>query len=231
MIFLDRKEGYEETMYRLCIFDLDGTLTDTLESLTFSVNATMKEMGLLPISAERCRQFVGNGARVLMEKSLLEAGEKDSARLDEAMQIYGRIFDANCTYHVVPYEGITDMLLSMKQDGLKLSVLSNKPHRQTVHVVESIFGKETFIHIQGQMEGIPRKPDPKAALQIAEKLGILPEETVYIGDSEVDIATGTAAHMKTIGVTWGFRSRAILEEAGAVFIAGSPEEIIKLIKE
>ncbi len=218
-------------MYRLCIFDLDGTLTDTLDSLTFSVNETLKEMGLLPVTAERCRQFVGNGARVLMEKSLLEAGEADLRRIDEAMQIYGRIFDVNCTYHVVPYEGIPGMLEVMKQKGMKLAVLSNKPHRQTVHVVESVFGKGMFQHIQGQRENIPRKPDPKAALQIAEKLGISPENSVYIGDSEVDIATGTNAHMMTIGVTWGFRGRAVLQEAGARYIAGSPEEIMKMIRE
>lgn len=218
-------------MYRLCIFDLDGTLTDTLDSLTFSVNETLKEMGLLPVTAKKCREFVGNGARVLMEKSLLEAGETDLGRLDEAMSIYGRIFDANCTYHVVPYEGIWDMLRAMRQEGLELAVLSNKPHRQAIHVVESVFGREMFRQIQGQKENIPRKPDPTAALQIAEELGISPEDTIYVGDSEVDIATGTNAHMMTIGVTWGFRGRAILQEAGARYIAGTPEEIMKLIKE
>lgn len=218
-------------MYRLCIFDLDGTLTDTLDSLTFSVNETLKEMGLLPVTAKKCREFVGNGARVLMEKSLLEAGETDLGRLDEAMSIYGRIFDANCTYHVVPYEGIWDMLRAMRQEGLELAVLSNKPHRQAVHVVESVFGREMFRQIQGQKENIPRKPDPTAALQIAEELGISLEDTIYVGDSEVDIATGTNAHMMTIGVTWGFRGRAILQEAGARYIAGTPEEIMKLIKE
>lgn len=218
-------------MYRLCICDLDGTLTDTLESLTFSVNETLKEMGLPAVTSEKCRQFVGNGARILMEKALLETGERNLSRIDEAMEIYGRIFDANCTYHVVPYEGVVDMLRTMRQEGLRLAVLSNKPHRQTVHVVEEIFGKGVFQHIQGQKENIPRKPDPKAALQIAEELGISPEDTVYIGDSEVDIATGTNAHMMTIGVTWGFRGRAVLLEAGAEHIADVPEEIIKLIRE
>lgn len=98
-------------MYRLGIFDLDGTLADTLDSLVFSVNETLNEMGLSPIRQEKCRQFVGNGARVLIEKSLLEAGEPTLDRLDEAMQIYGRIFHENCTYHVVPYEGIKEAAL------------------------------------------------------------------------------------------------------------------------
>lgn len=218
-------------MYRLCIFDLDGTLADTLDSLVFSVNETLKEMGLSSIPAERCRQFVGNGARVLIEKSLLEAGEPTLHRLEEAMEIYGRIFHENCTYHVVPYEGVTELLQRLKQEGYQLAVLSNKPHKQTVRVVETVFGKEMFHQIQGQRDNIPRKPDPKAALQIAEELGVSPEETVYIGDSEVDIATGTNAHMMTIGVEWGFRSRAILQEAGAAYIVGTPEEIMKLIRE
>lgn len=217
-------------MYRLCIFDLDGTLADTLDSLVFSVNETLKEMGLPPISQERCRQFVGNGARVLMEKSLWEAGEPAPGRLDDAMQIYGRIFHENCTYHVVPYEGIQELLGEMKQKGMKLAVLSNKPHKQTVRVVENVFGRGMFHRIQGQTDGIPRKPDPGAALKIAEELGVLPQETVYIGDSEVDIATGTNARMTTIGVEWGFRSRAILQKAGAAHIVSVPEEIMKLIR-
>lgn len=218
-------------MTKAFIFDLDGTLTDTLDSLHVSVVGTLEELGLPPVTREQCRQFVGNGARVLMEKSIRAAGGDVDGLLDEAMQVYGRIFDANCTYHVVPYEGIPGMLTAMKQEGLELAVLSNKPHRQTVHVVEAVFGRGVFRQIQGQKENIPRKPDPKAALQIAEELGISPEETVYIGDSEVDIATGTNAHMRTIGVTWGFRGRAVLEEAGAGYIADSPEEVIKLIRE
>lgn len=218
-------------MYKACIFDLDGTLTDTLDSLTFSVNETLKEMGLSSISAAQCRQFVGNGARVLMEKALRTNGDEQLERIEEAMAVYGRIFDANCTYHVVPYQGITQMLEEMNEKGLKLAVLSNKPHAQAVHVVETIFGKETFEWIQGQRDGIPRKPDPTAALRIAEQLGAEAFETVYIGDSEVDIATGMAAHMKTIGVTWGFRGRAVLEQSGAGCIVDSPDEIMKLIQE
>ncbi len=218
-------------MYRLCIFDLDGTLADTLDSLVFSVNETLKEMGLSSIQAERCRQFVGNGARVLIEKSLLEAGEPTLRRADEAMEVYGRIFHENCTYHVVPYEGVAELLQSLRQEGYQLAVLSNKPHKQTVRVVEAVFGKGLFHQIQGQRDDIPRKPNPEAALRIAKELGAAPEETVYIGDSEVDIATGTNAHMMTIGVEWGFRSRAILQEAGAAYIAETPEEIMKLIRE
>ena len=122
-------------MYKICIFDLDGTLTDTLDSLTFSVNETLKEMGLSPITSEQCRMFVGNGARVLMEKALWESAKAGPERLDAAMEIYGRIFDANCTYHVIPYDGILKLLEGMRARGICLAVLSNKPDRQTVRVV------------------------------------------------------------------------------------------------
>lgn len=231
MIIVDYRKGYEGTMYKACIFDLDGTLTDTLDSLVYSTNETLKEMNLPQISEEQCRLFVGNGARVLMEKALASSGVENLTRIEEAMQIYGRIFDANCTYHVVPYEGITEMLESMKNQGLKLAVLSNKPHKQAVHVVESIFGRETFQWIQGQIDTVPRKPDPTAVLQIAEKLGVSTSETMYIGDSEVDVATGKNAQMHTVGVTWGFRGKEVLENAGAESIVDSPEEIMNMIED
>ena len=127
-------------MMKACIFDLDGTLTDTLESLAYSVGETLKEMGLSPITSDECRRFVGNGARALMEKALKAAGETDGSRLDEGMEVYGRIFDANCTYHVTPYEGVREMLVELKRRGMRLGVLSNKPHMQTVKVVREVFG-------------------------------------------------------------------------------------------
>ena len=218
-------------MDKVCVFDLDGTLTDTLESLTISVNMTLEEMGLSAITAQQCRLFVGNGARVLLKKALEVSGDAEADRLEEAMLRYGRIFDQHCTYHVVPYEGIREMLSELKEEGYHLAVLSNKPHRQTVSVVESIFGKDVFELIQGQRNGIPRKPDPTAVLDMLRQFGSSPEQAVYIGDSEVDIATGLAARMQTIGVTWGFRSKKILEEAGAKKTADHPREIVKLIKE
>ncbi len=210
---------------KACIFDLDGTLTDTLESLAFSVKETLKEMGLPQITTDECRSFVGNGARYLMERALEAAGDRELSRIEEGMEVYGRIFDANCTYHVIPYEGIREMLDTLKDAGVELAVLSNKPHKQAVHVVETIFGSGYFRQIRGQQEGIPRKPDPTAVLQIAEILHAKPEEVLYVGDSEVDVATGNAANMKTVGVTWGFRSREALRAAGAERIADRPEEI------
>lgn len=218
-------------MSKVCIFDLDGTLTDTLESLTVSVNKTLCEMGLSTITEQQCRRFVGDGARALLQRSLKVSGDEQADRIEEAMEIYKRIFDQYCTYHVVPYEGIREMLSELKEAQFRLGVLSNKPHRQTISVVETIFGNGIFELIQGQRDGVPRKPDPAAVLEMIKTLESTPEQATYIGDSEVDVATGLAAGMHTIGVTWGFRSQKILEEAGAEHTVAHPQEIVKLIKE
>lgn len=218
-----------ETMYKACIFDLDGTLTDTLESLTFSVNETMKAIGFPEITQEQCRQFVGNGAKVLIEKTLKAGGDHELRHFDEAFEAYGRIFDDNCTYRVAPYDGVPELLKELKNRGIKLGVLSNKPDRQAVHVVEEIFGKGVFDIVQGQRDGVPRKPDPSAALSMAGEFGADVSETLYIGDSEVDAATGRAACMDTVLVSWGFRPRRVLEQAKAEWIADSAEEILSII--
>lgn len=217
-------------MYKACIFDLDGTLTDTVESITYSVNATLKELGLGQITEEQCKAFVGYGARRLIEQALQVSGDKDLLQIEEAMKVYGRIFKEYCTYRVAPYEGIVEMLRELKEMGVQLAVLSNKPHLQTVDVVASFFGDRTFAYVQGQQEGIPRKPNPVAALMLADKLKVTKEQCVYIGDSDTDMQTGSAAGMATVGVTWGFRSRQVLNQNGATYIIERPEEIISIVK-
>lgn len=214
---------------KACIFDLDGTLTNTLESMTYSVNLTLEEMGLSKITKDQCRLFVGNGARVLMEKSLKAAGDTDASRSEEGMEIYGRIFDQNCTYHVTPYEGIPEMLKALKDKGIHLAVLSNKPDRQTVKVVKAIFGEELFDYAQGQKEGIRRKPEPDGVWYLMEQMHVSKEECLYIGDSEVDAATGRNAGLKTIGVLWGFRDRKTLETAGADDLIDRPDELLQFV--
>ena len=214
---------------KACIFDLDGTLTNTLESMTYSVNLTLEEMGLSKITKDQCRLFVGNGARVLMEKSLKAVGDTDASRIEEGMEIYGRIFDRNCTYHVTPYEGIPEMLKALKDKGIHLAVLSNKPDRQTVKVVKAIFGEELFDYAQGQKEGIRRKPEPDGVWYLMEQMQVSKEECLYIGDSEVDAATGRNAGLKTIGVLWGFRDRKTLETAGADDLIDRPDELLQFV--
>ena len=212
-------------MFRLCIFDLDGTLTDTLDSLTYSVNLTLEEMGYPALERSKCRAFVGNGSRVLIEKALKASGDTTLSRIEEGMEVYDRVFDANCTYHVTPYDGIVELLQALKEKGMKLTVLSNKPHRQAVHVVEEVFGKEMFDWVQGQKDEIPRKPDPAGVFYVAKKLGVDYKECLYVGDSEVDVVTGKNAGVKTIAVTWGFRTKEELMIAGAQYMIDKAEKL------
>lgn len=214
---------------KACIFDLDGTLTNTLESMTYSVNLTLKEMGLSQITKDQCRMFVGNGARVLIEESLKVSGDPKASRIEEGMKIYRRIFDQNCTYHVTLYEGIPEMLKALKDRGIHLAVLSNKPDRQTVKVVKEIFGDNIFDYAQGQKDGIRRKPEPDGVWYLMEQMQVSKEECLYIGDSEVDAATGKNAGLKTIGVLWGFRDRKTLETAGADHLIERPEELLQFV--
>lgn len=214
---------------KACIFDLDGTLTNTIESLTYSVNLTLKEMHLEQITMEQCRQFVGNGARYLMERAIVAGGDLEGKRIEESMEIYARVFDENCTYKVTPYEGIREMIAELKERGILLGVLSNKPNQQTVHVVETVFGKGTFDFMQGQKEGIRRKPDPEGFFRMLEDMKVEKDECLYVGDSEVDVAMGIAAGANLVAVDWGFRPVEVLEKAGAERIISRPEELLKYI--
>ena len=145
------------------------------------------------------------------------------------MEIYGCIFGENCTYHVTAYEGITDMLDQLKGRGIKTAVLSNKPHQQSVDVVVEILGKERFSCVNGQREGVEKKPDPAGVFEIMQFLGATKEECLYIGDSEVDMETAKRAGLVSVGVSWGFRGRDILQNAGADYIIDKPCELLKLV--
>ncbi len=212
-----------DTIY---IFDLDGTLADTLASLHYSVNETLRELSLPPVTRKQCQSFVGNGARRLIELSIQASGGEADVLIGEAMSIYRRVFDQNCTYQVRPYDGIPDVLDALAAQGAALAVLSNKPHAQAVKVVETVFGKEIFAAICGQKDNIPRKPDPAGILEILKETGFHREDCLYIGDSEVDIATGKNADVCTAAVAWGFRTQKELKDAGAKTILSHPQELL-----
>ncbi len=213
------------------IFDLDGTLVDTLESLSTSINRMMDKLGLENISKVKCRDFVGNGARVLVEKSLQSVMDKvEIDFLNKAEKIYYEEFSQYCTYKVVPYDGVEELLNALKLKGCILAVLTNKPHEQAVVAVEEIFGKEMFDLIQGQVNGLPRKPDPKSLWDVIDKLNGDINKCVFVGDSEVDIKTGKTADVFTVGVTWGFRDEAVLKAENADLIVHKASEILKVFE-
>ena len=213
---------------KACIFDLDGTLA-TLESMSVSANQVIEPFGYAPLPAENFKYYAGDGARTLVERVLRDAGDQDLIHLEEVYQAYSAIFDQDCTYKVTVYDGMGETLEKIKSMGIKLAVLSNKPHAQTKKVISNLFGDELFDWVQGQQEGIEKKPDPSGALAIAKAFGVKPEECMYVGDTNVDMMTGNRAGMFTVGVLWGFRDRKELIEHHAHALAEKPEDLMRLL--
>lgn len=219
-------------MKNVCILDLDGTLVDTIDSLLYCVNKTLEPMHLPKITWHQCRDFVGNGARSLLEQSILSSQDVcEEAVLDKASEIFAPIFADNCMYKVAPYGGVQEMLDGLKSKDVKLAVLSNKPHARTVEIVEHYFGKGYFDYIQGQREDVPRKPDPESIYYTMKQMGVEKENCIYVGDSEVDMETGARSNVTTVGVSWGFRDRIILENMNPEVIIDHPEQLILCIKQ
>ena len=216
-------------MYKACLFDLDGTLLDTVESIAHIANQVLAYYHLPPHPVEAYNYFAGDGADVLMERSIRAAGG-DLACLDEARKMYRSMFAKDPLYHVTAYEGMTQTLQTLKSRGVKLAVCTNKPDPAAWGAIYGVYGKELFDMIQGQVPEIERKPSPQCALLIADRLGVQPEDCMYVGDTDTDMITGRAAGMYTIGVLWGFRDRRELEENHAQRIIGHPSELLKIQK-
>lgn len=212
-------------MIKACIFDCDGTLLDTLESLAYCANRALRDFGFREFPREDYKYFVGDGAANLIRRCLKKAGDEQCSRFDEVFARYKEYFAVDCMYEVKPYDGIVELLGELKARGIAAAVLSNKPHIQTQKVIADTFAQGMFAHIQGQAEELPIKPAPDGALLIAKKLNVRPQECLYIGDTDTDMKTGNAANMHTVGVLWGFRERRELEEHHAEFIAAHPKEI------
>ena len=213
-------------MYKAVIFDLDGTLTDTLESMAVAGNKTLEYVGLKPREIDEYRYYVGDGAKVLVKRFLKAAGDRECINFNKAYDAYMKQFALDCTYKVKVYDGIMDMINSLKEKGIKLAVLSNKPHDRAVEVVDRFFEKNTFDIVQGHIEGASKKPEPSGAINMAKELDVLASECIYVGDTDVDMQTGKNANMYTVGVTWGFRDEKELRENGADMIIDNPLELV-----
>lgn len=218
-------------MYKVCIFDLDGTIADTVESIAHVGNQTLRAFGLPEIPVKDYNFYAGDGADVQVKRMLAAVPGGDKVDYEEVRTQYRKWFAENPFYHVKPYDGILELLEGLKAQGIKIAVLSNKPHGAAVEVVHKIFGQDMFHKIQGQTSEIPRKPSPIGALAVAKEFGALPQECLYCGDTNTDMDTGKAAGMFTIGVTWGFRPRTELEEHHADKIVDQPSEILEMASE
>lgn len=214
-------------MIRCCIFDLDGTLINTVESLKRSTNLVLDQLGYPPVDDSDIKRIVGDGFRNQMKRALTIAGDAELVHYKEAEQLYPEIFAENCLYHVHAYDGICELLETLKAKGIRIAVLTNKPHERAVETLNLVFGNGYFDYILGEQEGLPKKPDPTGVYQILQLLGAEKDECLYFGDTNTDMKTGLSAGVKTIGVTWGFRERTELESFHPQFIIDHPLEIIE----
>ncbi len=210
--------------YRAVLFDLDGTLLDTLDDMTDALNRTMDRFGLPQRSREEVRAFVGNGARRLVELATGAGGEA----LEQILEDYKADYDVNFLVKTAPYPGVLALMETLRGQGRKVGVVSNKPDSTVKGLSDALFRDRADIAV-GEKAGIRRKPAPDTVLAAMESLGVKPEETVYIGDSEVDIETARAAGVPCISVTWGFRDKLALEAAGADRFADSCEELLAIL--
>lgn len=217
-------------MIKLLIFDLDGTLVDTLTTIQTAVNTTMKEYGFKQYSYDEMRTIVGHGARKLI-RDVCTADNLDKNGGEEFFEkVYSFYSDAYYAVHLdveKPYNGVLEALTKFKEAGYKLAVLSNKPNEFVEGILNKIFPENFFAHMQGQTE-LPIKPHPAGALAIAEKFGYTPEECAFIGDAETDVMTGKNAKMKSVAVTWGYRDRDLLESLEPDAIADNASELEKI---
>ena len=216
-------------MKKLAIFDLDGTLLNTIEDLGKAANYALAEKGY-PIHNMASYPFlVGNGVRNLLLKAVPEEAKNDTS-INEILQIFKQFYNEHNCDASIPYEGITDLLHTLNDMGVKIAVASNKYQEATEKIVKRFFPDIDFVAINGQQEGIPVKPDPSIVFDILSKAQITKDETVFIGDSGVDIDTARRACIASIGVTWGFRPEKELIEHYADNIVHHPGEILELIK-
>lgn len=214
--------------YKAAIFDLDGTLSDTLESIAEAGNNMLVACGFEKQPKDAYKYYAGDGADTLVQRALKTAGDTTEETFEKAYAVYKEYFAKGCTYEVKVFEGMPETLQAMKEQGMKLAVVSNKPHQAAIDVVKELYG-DIFDYVLGQKEGIPKKPDATGTKMVAGKLGVLEEECIYVGDTNVDMQTGKGAGMYTVGVLWGFRTREELEENHADCIIETPTDILNLL--
>lgn len=217
-------------MKKLLIFDLDGTLADTLPTLTESMNSVLAECSYpLVDDAHVCRS-IGNGMLMLCRRCVPAEFYDDENIYMPFLAKYKEAYARNYLDLDEPYDGLIETIAELKARGYTVASLSNKPHRYTVDIVEKLFGKGTFADVRGMIEGVPTKPDPTSFLDIAKSLGFTAENTIMIGDSEPDINVANNAGAECISVSWGYRTREQLTAAGAKTIIDTPKELLEILK-
>ena len=212
-------------IYKAAIFDMDGTLVDTLADLADSVNAMLEHYKFPARSIDEVRQFVGNGARKLIERSLPPEKSGDANFVSDALNFYNGCYRERMTNKVKPYDGIPEFLSALEKKNIPLGICTNKQSFAAVELAEKIFPTIKFAEVIGDA----KKPNPARALEITKKIGVAPNEVAYFGDTSVDIETAINAGFLPVGVTWGFRPESELVDSGAKIIVHHAREIFEKI--
>ena len=209
------------------IFDLDGTLVNTIDDLAAATNQALQKHGFPPKPLADFPMMVGNGIRKLLERALGDTCRPDV--LDTVQRDFLVIYDQNCMNLSAPYEGMTEVVGRLQKDGWRLMVVTNKPQAQAEKIARHYFGGDTFVSIYGNLEGRPAKPDPLTVHMAMQDAGCTAEETWFVGDSNVDVQTAHNAGLRCIGAVWGFRGEDELKRAGAEILARTPQDILQTV--
>ena len=212
--------------YKAVVFDLDGTLLDTLEDLQNSVNHALGLHGFPERTYEEIRTFVGNGVRNLMKKSV-PGGEADPA-FEAVFADFKSHYAVHWRELTAPYDGVVPLVEELHRRGLKLAVVSNKTDAEVKNLCAEFFGG-CMDCVRGEVPGVPRKPEPDGVFLALQALGVAREDALYVGDSEVDVRTARNAGLDCVAVTWGFRTREELKEAGAEVFIDTPSELLGMV--
>lgn len=215
-------------MKKIVVFDLDGTLVDSIADLGNAVNFALKEYNLPLHPMSDYYGFVGNGMEDLVRRSMGDKGADDQlyAKVRKAFDGY---YNAHCNDNTVPYEGIAELLYELKSKNIKTAVLTNKAQQYVGGILAKCFPDHSFAAFYGQRNGVERKPHPQGFELLLSDLGVKKEDCLYIGDSEVDVKTAQNAGVDLVGVTWGYRSKDVLVNAGAEILADTPKEILSYV--
>lgn len=212
--------------YKAIIFDLDGTLTDTLEDLFLSVNYALRSCGLPERSLDEVRRFVGNGVRKLMERAV--PTNTAPILMEQCFEQFRAHYMIHCQDHTRLYPGVATLLMTLHAKGYRMAVVSNKLQSGVDELARTFFKGVIDVAI-GEQQGIPRKPEPDMVEAALRQLGVSKEEAIYVGDSDVDLQTASNAGLPCISVLWGFRSRDFLVAHGATILAEKPQDVLTLV--
>lgn len=211
------------------IFDLDGTILNTLDDLAAAGNHTCKVHGWPTFPTDQYRYKVGNGMLKLVERFMPAEYASDSRMFEQTLAEFRAYYGEHKEDHTAPYPGTTEMLDHLRAAGVTLAVLTNKDHISAVPLIEKYFGPERFALVQGRIDAFPPKPAAPVTLHVMEELDADPTSTLYVGDSNVDVQCGHNAGLKVAGVTWGFRGRAELESEGADYLCDTQTELEQVV--